>query len=203
MKDKVEVIWFNDLTGFMDQSKVANIIPDANMTFEEQLNALVRFSVYFSILVFVIKHDVRVIYFAIFIAFMTILMYNSHMADDRKRTKIVEKLSLSAPSKSTGERCVRPTRTNPYMNVTFNDLEKFPNRPKACNLNNSSVSQTVQKYVNEDMYNVKDDIGHIRGSDRQFYTTPNTTIPNSQNEFAHWLYNIGKTCKEDSIKCSR
>ena len=29
-----------------------------------------------------------------------------------------------------------------------------------------------------------------------FYTTPNTTIPNNQGDFANWLYKTPKTCKE-------
>ena len=41
-----------------------------------------------------------------------------------------------------------------------------------------------------------DDIYSKYNSQRQFYTMPNTSIPNKQKEFALWLYNRGPTCKE-------
>ena len=40
-------------------------------------------------------------------------------------------------------------------------------------------------------------------SQRQFYTMPNTTIPNAQDDFAKWLYANPKTCKEDQEFCLR
>jgi len=33
-------------------------------------------------------------------------------------------------------------------------------------------------------------------SQREFYTTPNTSIPNKQGELANWLYKVPPTCKE-------
>ena len=35
-------------------------------------------------------------------------------------------------------------------------------------------------------------------SQRQFYTTPVTTIPNDQKSFANWLYKTPPTCKENN-----
>ena len=40
-------------------------------------------------------------------------------------------------------------------------------------------------------------------SQRQFYTTPNTRIPNNQIEFAEWLYKAPETCKENNEHCLR
>ena len=38
---------------------------------------------------------------------------------------------------------------------------------------------------------------------RQFYTMPNTTIPNDQEAFSNWLYGTENVCKEGSIYMHR
>lgn len=53
------------------------------------------------------------------------------------------------------------------------------------------------------LYKNVDDAFNRNSSSRQFYTTANTTIPNDQTGFAHWLYYVNdKTCKEkNGLKC--
>jgi len=40
-------------------------------------------------------------------------------------------------------------------------------------------------------------------SQRQFYTMPSTTIPNSQDEYAKWLYGNALSCKDNQRYCLR
>jgi hypothetical protein len=46
-----------------------------------------------------------------------------------------------------------------------------------------------------------DDLFNRNTSQRQFYTTPVTTIPNDQTGFARWLYKLPETCKENQSNC--
>lgn len=173
------------------------------MTFEEQLNAAFRFSMYFSVLVLAIRADFRVIYFSVFVGLITIVLYNVKSNEDDVKKRVLERLDLMGPSRTSRKLCVKPTKDNPYMNVMLNDLDKFPNRPKACNINNTKVKALADTCANGDLYKDIDDVYHKKGSDRQFFTNPVTTVPNSQTDFAHWLYNTGKTCKEDTIRCTQ
>jgi len=200
---QVEQIWFNDVKTFVSADRLTKFIPDKSMTYEEQLNAAFRFSIYFSIVMLVVRQDLRVIYFAVFIAFLTIILYNVKNNEDDIKRRVMESLDVTGPSRATKKMCVKPTKENPYMNVSLTDLDKFPNRPQACNLSNTRIKAMADKFANGDMYKDVDDIYHKKGSDRQFFTNPVTTVPNAQSDFAHWLYNTGKTCKEDTIKCTR
>ncbi len=38
---------------------------------------------------------------------------------------------------------------------------------------------------------------------RQYYTMPNTSVPNNQTEFANWLYGSETNCKAGSIYAHR
>ena len=82
-----------------------------------------------------------------------------------------------------------PTTNNPFMNVTAGDLIDNQNR------------LPVQKDLDK---NILDNIDYVLGdSKRQFYTMPDTTIPNDQMNFAKWLYDHPETCKENQLNCLR
>lgn len=196
-----EEIWYKDPTDFFGNfDNIIKFIPDAKMSLNEQLNAAFRFSLYFSILVAVIRQDVRVLFFAVFVAIFTFAV--SYNEQQKKATKehLMELLNIKEDRRKRA--CSLPTKENPYMNVLMSDYKEFPNKPPACNIHNKEVKRTIKKFSTDDVYQDVDDVFNRNMNDRQFYTTPVTTIPNSQTEFAHWLYNTGATCKERSIACS-
>lgn len=98
--------------------------------------------------------------------------------------------------------CRRPTLENPFMNP---DITEYNNGdpPAACNSYDEDIKDDMRVNFNHDLFRDVDDLWERKNSQRQFYTTPNTAIPNKQKEFAQWLYNIPKTCKEDGVNCLR
>ena len=61
----------------------------------------------------------------------------------------------------------------------------------------------MERNFEHNVYRDVDDVFDRRSSSRQFFTTPNTTIPNDQSGFAKWLYERGPTCKDgDGDVCS-
>ena len=197
---KVERIWYMDLVGFVDVGNLIKFIPDKSMTFEEQLNAAFRFSILFSVLVFVIRHDYRVFFFAIFVGIVTAIMYTAKQQQANARAEQFDNLNVRYFPR-TRKACYKPSRNNPYMNVSLLDYQDFPNRPQACNVSNKQVKKEIKAFYDESLPRDADDVFHTKASDRQFFTNPSTTIPNDQEGFAKWLFQTGKTCKEDSISC--
>jgi hypothetical protein len=91
----------------------------------------------------------------------------------------------------------RPTARNPFMNVMLDELTYNPNKPVA-----DSIIHPLNNIILDDYFRVQwnsdptDVFGRSQGQ-RQFYTTPSTSIPNDQASYQNWLYLIpGKTCKE-------
>ncbi len=85
------------------------------------------------------------------------------------------------------------------MNVTLEDLMSNQTRPAACSIMNDNI----HKKINDNLYYDTDDVFDRNPTNRQFYTTPITTIPNDQTTFAKWLNDIPATCKEDQRYCLR
>lgn len=121
---------------------------------------------------------------------------------------------LSVPNKDVfWEKPVlrEPTRDNPMMNVMpmdydapslFADYNRYEN-------GNSKKQMEVRKLVKnrfEDglIQNADSLFWNRLNSQRQFVSQPVGSVPNSQEEFAHWLYGVnaaagGVNCKQGSI----
>lgn len=199
MSARIEFIWYKDVRDFFTNTdNIIKFIPDSRMTIEEQLNASFRFSIYFSVIIALIRQDARVLFFAIFVGLFTVILYEHDEKEKRKRQELLEKLEMKQNRDKTI--CALPTKNNPFMNVLISDYSKAPQRPQACNVNSKDVKQRIKEYT--DTPQDLDDVFNRKALDRQFYTNPSTTIPNKQTEFAHWLYNVGSTCKEATSKCT-
>lgn len=105
-----------------------------------------------------------------------------------------------------GNVCTPPTDNNPFMNVLVPEYYENPKRPEACQLEGELPGEEgVAKEANEkfeiNLYKDVADIWDKNNSQRQFYTMPNTTIPNDQSGFAHWLYGNAASCKDSRYDC--
>ncbi len=98
--------------------------------------------------------------------------------------------------------CKKPTENNPFMNPDLDDYIKY-NSPIACNADDNEINDLITKSFDKGLYKNLDDVFNQKNYQRQFLTSPNTSIPNHQTEFAQWLYKGPKTCKEDQTKCLR
>lgn len=85
--------------------------------------------------------------------------------------------------------------SNPFENVTVDQYRYDPKREKAER--NTDLDAFFRVQWSSDPTDV---FGKTQ-SQRMFYTTPNTTIPNDQQSYQNWLYKIpGHTCKEGNGK---
>jgi hypothetical protein len=197
------MIWYKDINNFLDTNYLLDIVPTEKMTLTVKLNALFRFSIYASIILYALSNNVKSFLISALFAGITIAIYNSNRANyDREgyndaETDVDRKFDID----TVKQHYTVPTKQNPFMNVLMNEYTDNPKRKKA--IYNDAIKKEVDKYFNEDLYRSIDDIYQKNASDRQYYTMPSTVIPNDQDKFANWLYGIdGKTCKEgNGLKC--
>lgn len=193
-----EKIWYTDLYNFItNPNHLMDIIPDKSMNVVQQLNAIMRFTLYFTLILLLLKRDLRVIVFLVLAGVLTwvINVQNGNEAD--LKNVILEKLKIEEDVLKRP--CYQPTAENPFMNVSYVDYKEFPNRPKACDLSKKEVEAKVTGLFEDGFIRATDDIYNRSGSDRQFYTNAATTIPNDQDSFTRWCYKIPRTPKEDGI----
>jgi hypothetical protein len=223
--------WYDDGFVIIQRNRLTEFFPTRDQTLEERLNALVRLSLYCSIVLYYYHRNYK--YFSIFLGALLLTYYiyvnkpSVEIKSDIVQSKNVESESFSnknVESESFSNKnvesfsnnnndqikCTAPTLDNPFMNVTMKDYmnsdpvtQKTIDRPVACDTTDENVKQTIDDFFNHNLFKDVNDVFGKMNSQRQFYTMPSTTIPNAQDEFAKWLYANPKTCKEDQEFCLR
>lgn len=197
-----EKIWYEDPKGFLNDANIVKFFPDTSMTYIEQLNAILRFAVYFSIVLMLVRRSLSPVFLVLSIAALTWGMNEAHRSNAKQREKMLDEHDMSMDRRS-GKVCMKPTLHNPFMNVLSSDSATRPKRPAACNIMRSDVQDEIESLFSHNLYRDTDDPLARNTSSRQFYTMPVTEIPGDQTSFAKWLYGTGKTCKEgNGGRCS-
>ncbi|AGC01880.1 hypothetical protein H012_gp583 [Acanthamoeba polyphaga moumouvirus] len=194
-----DIFWIYDPMVLFRNNNWYKIIPTKNMTQVEALNALTRLFIYLLILSAILSFVTNYAYISIIAIIVIIIIYFVVLNTTGPNTLYndpdnIERFTKENPGEE--ETCQKPTKNNPFMNITLQDLEENNNRPVACNIDNDIIKNEVQNIISEK-------ISLNEKNDRQFYTMPVTTIPNKQTEFAKWLYDLPETCKENQLNCLR
>ncbi len=185
-------LWVNDITILINTDKLVEFFPTSEMSRSEKLNAITRFSIYASIIMFLYNRNTNSFFFAIITMSVIFLLNHSNMLKGN-----IDNFEKTVETADRENSCVEPTRENPFMNVLLTDYEKNPTRSEACTTyNNPDIQKQMNDEFNHNLYRDVSNIFNRNNSQRQFYTNPATSIPNNQGDFVNWLYNRPKTCKE-------
>lgn len=194
--------WSQNINVLLDKKRLVEFVPTKDMTYEEKLNALTRFFIYASVILILYMREWWTLYIPLLGMGFTIFLFKtskeSRASAPEYKPEKTYKLKVDTMNPS---HCVAPTRTNPFMNILFNEWTDNPNRAPACEY--KGVNDDIEQNFNFNLYRDVDDLFSKNNSQRQFYTTPITTIPNDQGSFAKWLYEVPSTCKEDGENCLR
>lgn len=193
----MEKVWFKDPRNFINEKNYDKFFPSAAMTYAEKLNSILRLSIYFSLIILVLKKDGNILYIPILTCIFTFLLYSNVNAKEKSEEMFLDKMNLYKDP-YTKEICQRPTPENPFMNVLMSDYKSNPKRTKACDVSHGHIKKEAQQYFNRNLYRDVGDIFQKNASDRNWYTTASTTIPNDDGAFKKYLYKLGPTCKEGS-----
>jgi hypothetical protein len=213
--DNSNTFWLDNPEILFQLNQLIYFFPNSNYTMVENLNVVVRLSIYLAISMILYTKNIKYLMLPLGTLFVTYILFkfypnkkelfynkpnnNCELTLNEKRNKIKNLKNIIK------KKCVMPTSDNPFMN--FNYISDNYNRPPACKafLYNDSQSKKVKEEVedkfNERLYRDVGDLYSKRNGQREFYSVPYNGIPD-QTSFAKWLYKWpGSTCKENSLKC--
>jgi hypothetical protein len=191
-----EKLWFEDPTVLLKPNFLVE-----NLCESENLNAFSRALIFGLILSALLSPFLGLGGLGIVLLSLTFLYHRWLFAKILKSQKTVlknRKEGFQSIVTSPGATiATRPNARNPFMNVLLDELTYNPNKPPA-----DSVLNPLTNIILDDFFRVQwnsdptDVFGRSQGQ-RQFYTTPSTSIPNDVGSYMNWLYLIpGKTCKQ-------
>ena len=193
--------WYERPSILYQTRNLTEIFPSHNFDMTRKLNALVRLSVYFAIIMYVMNKDKKYVTLPLIVMGITWVIHYKQR-DNRKKDimkrSINDKLSDLVKLNDLETECRVPNKNNPFMNPKLTDFgSDKPPPPRSCpSYNNVGVQRRVEDLFNEDLYRDVNDIFGKNNSQRQFYTVPGSQVPNDQGSFAQWLYGAPPTCKE-------
>lgn len=208
--------WITDPSILINEKNILKFWPTDDMSRNEKLNSISRLVIILTIIGTLITQSFRMIITGIITLAVIVLFYFIQKKDKTNKEGF-------ASSNFINNNYQEPKTSNPLMNVALTDYKEDPKRKPAApsfnpvveeNINEKTKDFVVSQFNNstecEDQYiksRLFQDLGDnfvFNQSMRNFYSTPNTTIPNDQKGFADFCYGDMKSCKEgDPIACSR
>lgn len=202
MENSNDNFWVDDPFVLLNKNKVMNLWPNDNLSKPEKWNSITRIVILMSILGFILRGSINFLIIGVITLALIVLMYKMN-----KKSEIKEGFVQAAEGNNKLLSIMKPTfyestAKNPMSNVLLTEIQDEPNRPEAQaaytkdNIDeiNENAKQMV-KEINSDHPDIDkrlfQDLGdnyQFDQSMRSFYTTPSTTNPNAQEEFAKFCY---------------
>jgi len=221
-------LWINDPSILLNKNYVMDIWPTQNMFYDQKVNAITRFILLISILgfIFTMKYNILLIGIATLAVIWIVLkmkkpkvtkkiLEEGFVVNDTKIEDLYPKKTLTDPvtlETVLKENYKEGTKKNPFSNVLITDYQDDPTRksaPPSFNVDvdediTKNVKKTVQflnpdiKNTNKQLFSSLTDKFYLDQSNRAFFSTPNTKIPNDQKAFGEFLYGNMPSAKEST-----
>jgi len=179
--------------------------PFSNLSIEKKLNALVRLTVIFSIVIFILKKDLKIFFVTFLVNLGIVILYKNRQTPKKESFKSQGPLEKSDFFKLESDKYTQPNKSNPLMNVLLPEIVDNPNRPPAAPAYEPQISKNINNSImNPRLFlDLGDNITFDR-SMRNFYAMPNSQVPNNQTKFAEFCYGNMPSCKEgNEFQCSK
>lgn len=167
-----EPFWYSEPSILFNQDTWYKFVPQPSMPVRASLNAVVRFSVYLSVLLVLTSRDAWYLLLVPVVMMATVLLESVF---PEAKTIMSEKFA-SGPVVSgyTGTETSMPTADNPFMNPQLTDIVDNPERPPAAEITDVDVRDKVNQAFAQtsNIYMDTTDVFDLVQSQRNFHAVP-------------------------------
>ena len=191
----IDPFWFNSPEIIFNKDRLTEFFPVESMTNNEKLNAILRLSIYISLLLMIYHKKMNFILIGLFVGLVTLYVFKYNNVQEIEEKK--EGFAIVD--------CQEPSEHNPFANTLVTDVGVYKEKKEACLI--EDVEKKLSKEFNKGLYKDVNDLYEKNNSQNRFYTAPNTNEYGIKHgdtiKFANWLWNTGSsTCKEDTGACT-
>jgi hypothetical protein len=178
----MERLWIYDPSVLFSSSTWQKFVPTKDMDVPTALNSVVRFTTYFSIILFLSTGHQRYI-----IAIPIVLLLTVLFSKLFPTTRDIESFSQKVIEQT--EKYTRPTGKNPFMNPLLTEILDNPNRADSAPITSKTVQKELDKAFQHtsDIYMNTTDLFDQSQAMRTFHTLQAGVIPNDQDGFLNFL----------------
>jgi hypothetical protein len=178
-----EPIWTKDPSILFSAGTWQKFVPTKDMDVPSALNSVVRFSIYFSVLLY-LGTGMQVYLLAIPLVLAVTVIFSSVFPTTRA---LVETFKVG--KEMVEKTYTRPTSDNPFMNPLLTEIGDNPNRPDAAPITAAKVKREIEEAFRQpsEIYMDTSDRFDQTQAMRTFHTMQSATIPNDQDGFLQFL----------------
>jgi hypothetical protein len=178
-----ELFWLQDPADLFSNWK--RFVPTNEMTVPEALNAVVRFTIYSSIIVALFTHKTHYLLLVPVVMAASVVLVRLF-----PKTETLREAFKSGSNILDRKPAASPTADNPFMNVVFTDYVDDPDRAAAppditTKEMDAKIAESFAK--TSDLFLDTTDTYGLMQSARQWVTQAATTIPNDLEGFQNFL----------------
>ena len=174
-----EPIWYTSPSILFSAGTWQRFVPTKEMDVPTALNSVVRFTIYFSVLLYACtsKHEYL-------LAIPLVLVVSAIFSQVFPNTRPLVESFQTVVKKLT-----HPTASNPFMNPLLTEILDNPDRPDAAPITDKVVKAEIDKAFQqtEELYMDTSDRFDLAQSQRTFHTMQSATIPSDQDGFLKFL----------------
>jgi hypothetical protein len=176
-----ERIWYKTPSILFDQNSWSRFVPVQSMTTAEALNSVVRFSTYFSVILYFATGIGGYLMAIPIVMGLTVVLYTL-FPNGKTIETFFEKQTKS-------ENVMMPSKENPFMNVLLTEIQDDPDRPDAAPTGRKDVKREMYKSFQQtsDIYMDTSDLFDQSQAMRTFHTIQSAKVPNDLDGFKKWL----------------
>lgn len=167
-----EPFWYSEPSILFNQDTWYKFVPQPSMPVRASLNAVVRFSVYLSVLLLLTSRDAWYLLLVPVVMLATVVLESVF---PEAKTILGEGFA-SGPVVSgyTGTQTSMPTADNPFMNPQLTDIVDNPERPPAAEITDVKVRDKVNQAFAQtsNIYMDTTDVFDLVQSQRNFHAVP-------------------------------
>lgn len=211
--------WSKDPNILFQQPFLFEFFPVEKMTYNQKLNSITRAVIVLTVIGFIFDRSFKLLAVSLITILAIFLMHYAHTRSDESFiANGGNPIMMNDEIDIDPNMYQLPSSVNPLGNVLLPDYDYNPHKKPALPIQNAVIkndilSQAKQMVAdaNPGQPDITDKLFHdlaneitFEQSMRQYYTTPNTTIPNDQGAFADFCYGSMISCKEgNQFACSR
>ena len=181
-----EKFWYSDPSVLFSAKSWYVFVPTPQMTVSQALNAVTRFAIYLSVLLFVTSMNPMYVLLVPLVMLATMFL-NAWFPEAKKITE-------TFVSSYVGTEESMPTADNPFMNAPLTDILDNPDRPPAADVTRVDVRDEVNRAFAQtsNIYMDTTDVFDLVQSQRNFHTVP-------EDDHAGLLRFLGKNARSDKL----
>lgn len=220
--------WTNDTSILLKKNQIFELWPTNGMTYEQKMNAMTRLVIVLTILGYFLTYSIKILTVGIVTLFLLVVLYNLNkqkltreMLNEGFENGDSDPLVYNSIGKLPNpvnlddfidNKYQNGTKKNPFSNVLLTEIMDNPERKAAPPSYNPDIEEDITSKVKKSVQFMNPSIQNtskqlfgdlwdkftLDQSNRVFFSTANTKIPNDQGAFAQFLYNDLKYSGKES-----